>query len=113
MVLISYNPKAIEAGEALDMATREGAKCLGYDDLGELREGWLADIILIDRSGFNWKPDFNDVSITVYAANSRDVDTVIINGKPVMINKELLTIDTERLDFEVNRVVKELYGGLE
>ena len=53
------------------------------------------------------------MSITVYAANSRDVDTVIINGKPVMINKELLTIDTERLDFEVNRVVKELYGGLE
>ena len=79
----------------------EGAKCLGYDDLGELREGWLADI-LIDRSGFNWKPDFIDVSITVYAANSRDVDTVIINGKPVMINKELLTIDTERLYFEVN-----------
>lgn len=109
---VSYDPKAIEAGEALDMATREGAKCLGYDDLGELREGWLADIILIDRSGFNWKPDFNDVSIAVYAANSRDVDTVIINGKPVMINKELLTIDTERLDYEVNRVVKELYGDL-
>ena len=36
----------------------------------------------------------------------------IINGKPVMINKELLTIDTERLDYEVNRVVKELYGDL-
>ena len=102
-------------GINVTVETREWSVFLNERKDGQFdfaREGWLADIILIDRSGFNWKPDFNDVSIAVYAANSRDVDTVIINGKPVMINKELLTIDTERLDYEVNRVVKELYGDL-
>ena len=106
----SYLPKAVTAKEALNMATYEGAKCLGYSNLGKLKEGWLADIILVDRSGFHWKPNFNDISIAVYAANSQDVDTVIINGQPLMVHKEMLTIDVERLNYEVNRVVKKLYA---
>ena len=66
---------------------------------GKLKEGWLADIILVDRSGFHWKPNFNDISIAVYAANSQDVDTVIINGQPLMVHKEMLTIDVGRLNY--------------
>ena len=92
------------------MATVDGAKCLGYDDLGVLKEGYLADIILVDRSGYNWKPRFDSVSLAVSAGNSMDVDTVIINGKPVMEHKELLTIDTEKLYAEVDRVTEKLYA---
>lgn len=104
------DPLAITAKEALDMATAEGAKCLGYADLGKLEENYLADIILVRRDGFHWMPDFDDVSVLVYAGNSMDVDTVIINGNPVMQNRKLLTIDTERLAFEVKRVCDKLYG---
>lgn len=107
---VTYDPKAITAPEALEMATSDGAKCLGYDNLGELKENYLADIILVDRNNFNWQPDFNDVAQFVYSANSRDVDTVIINGREVMRHKELLTIDKERLDAEIPRVLKELYA---
>jgi 5-methylthioadenosine/S-adenosylhomocysteine deaminase len=106
---VSYDPMAITAPEALAMATVDGAKCLGYDDLGELKENYLADIVLVDRSGFNWKPDFNDTAELVYSGNSRDVDTVFINGQEVMHHKELLTIDVERMEAEVNRVIKVLY----
>ncbi len=106
----SYNPFAITANEAIEMATVEGAKCLGYDNLGKLEKGYLADIILVDRTGFHWKPQFNSISLAVYAGNSMDVDTVIINGKVVLRSKELLTIDMEKLYPEVDRVTNKLYS---
>lgn len=106
----ALDPFAVKADEALQMGTAEGAKCLGYDDLGALDEGKLADIILIDRSGYHWKPRFNSISLAVYAGNSMDVDTVIVNGRLLMRGKELLTIDKEQLDFETERVTKKLYA---
>lgn len=106
----TLDPFAVKADEAMQMGTVDGAKCLGYDDLGALDEGKLADIILIDRSGYHWKPRFNSISLTVYAGNSMDVDTVIVNGRLLMRGKELLTIDKEQLDFETERVTKKLYA---
>lgn len=106
----TLDPFAVKADEALQMATRDGAKCLGYDDLGELKEGYLADLILVDRSGWHWKPRFNSISLAVYAGNSMDVDTVMVNGQLLMRHKELLTIDTEKLDYEVSRVTEKLYA---
>ena len=105
-----YDPFAITAAEAMEMGTVEGAKCLGYDNLGKLEEGALADIILVDRSGFHWQPRFDSVSLAVYAGNSMDVDTVLINGKTVMRHKELLTIDVEKMQAEVARVTEKLYA---
>ena len=92
----ALDPFAVKADEAMQMGTAEGAKCLGYDDLGALDEGKLADIILIDRSGYHWKPRFNSISLAVYAGNSMDVDTVIVNG--------------QQLDFETEKVTKKLYA---
>lgn len=106
----SLDPFAIKAEEALQMGTKDGAMCLGYDDLGELKEGYLADLILVDRSGWHWKPRFNSISLAVYAGNSMDVDTVMVNGRVLMRHKELLTIDTEKLDYEVQRVTDKLYA---
>ena len=107
---VSYDPFAITAGDALQMATIEGAKCLGYDDLGELKEGNLADMILIDRSGFHWQPRWNSISLLAYASNSMDTDTVIVNGRVLMRHKELTTIDTEKLKHEVKRVTDKLFS---
>lgn len=106
----TLDPFAVKADEAMQMGTVDGAKCLGYDDLGALDEGKLADIILIDRSGYHWKPRFNSISLAVYTGNSMDVDTVIVNGRLLMRGKELLTIDKEQLDFETERVTKKLYA---
>lgn len=106
----TLDPFAIKADEALQMGTKDGALCLGYDDLGELKEGYLADLILVDRSGWHWKPRFNSISLAIYAGNSMDVDTVMVNGRVLMRHKELLTIDTEKLDYEVQRVTEKLYA---
>ena len=105
-----YDPFAVTAEEALEMATVDGAKCLGYDDLGTLETGKLADLILVDRSGFHWQPRWNSISLMAYAANSMDTDTVIVNGRVLMRHKELTTIDIEKLSYEVDRVTNKLFS---
>ena len=103
------DPLVIPARTAVDMLTVNGAKALGYSDIGELKIGYRADITLIDRSGLHWYPQNDMVSLLAYAANSFDVDTALVNGKIVLRNKKLLTIDEERVIFEVERCKKLLF----
>lgn len=92
-----YDPKVIPAHTALALGTVEGAKVLDYQDLGLLKEGYRADIVLYDTTGVHWLPRYNDVASLVYAANSSDVATTIVAGKILMKDRELLTIDEEKL----------------
>lgn len=96
-----YDPKAVPAHMAWDMGTLEGAKALGYDDLGLIKKGYRADITLYNTDQVHWMPRYHDISALVYSANSADVETSIVAGKILMHNKELLTIDEERLGFEI------------
>ncbi len=95
-----YDPKAIPAAAALAMGTVEGAKVLDYSDLGLIKAGYRADIVLYDTTGLHWLPRYNDVASLVYAANSSDAKTVIVAGRVLMENKALLTIDEEKLAFD-------------
>ncbi|WP_298705077.1 amidohydrolase [uncultured Veillonella sp.] len=96
-----YDPKVIPAHTALALGTVEGAKVLDYNDLGLIKEGYRADIVLYDVTGMHWLPRYNDVASLVYAANSSDAVTTIVAGKVLMKDRELLTIDEERLRHEV------------
>lgn len=99
-----YDPKAIPAQTAWNMGTIEGARVLGYDDLGVLKSGQRADIVLYNTTGMHWMPRYNDVASLVYAANSSDADTVVVAGKVLMKHRELLTIDEERLRAEIAKI---------
>ncbi len=98
------DPKAIPASSAWQMGTLDGAKALGYNDLGVLKPGYRADIVLYNTKGLHWMPRYNDVAALVYSANAADVETVIINGKVVLKNRELLTIDEEELLYNIKRI---------
>lgn len=106
-----YNPKVIPAQVALDMGTVNGGLVLDYPDLGLLKEGYRADIVLYDVSGIHWLPRYNDIASLVYAANSSDADTVIVSGKVLMENKNLLTIDEEKVRAEITKAGK-FFGSL-
>jgi 5-methylthioadenosine/S-adenosylhomocysteine deaminase len=101
--------------EALAMATSEGAKVLREDKLGQIKEGYLADLILINLETPHTQPVHDIVASIVYSSRASDVDTVIINGKVVMKHREHLTLDKKRILQEVknraprlaNRDVKE------
>lgn len=101
------DPTIIPAEKALEMATINGAKALGIDDkLGSLEVGKLADIILIDFRKPHLTPMHNVYSHLVYAAQASDVDTVICNGKILMRNRKVLTVD-EKETMEKAELAKE------
>lgn len=102
------DPMALPALQALKMATCEGARALRLEDVGSLKPGYKADLILIDLDKPHLYPRHNLAAHVVYAAHSADVDTVIIDGRIVMEHKKVLTIDRERVFQEVEERVKRL-----
>jgi 5-methylthioadenosine/S-adenosylhomocysteine deaminase len=97
------DPTVMDAQTTVRMATIEGAKALGMEKItGSLEIGKKADIIIIGLNKPHLTPLYNAYSHLVYAANGADVDTVIINGRVVMENRRLLTIDENTVMQKVN-----------
>ncbi len=78
---ISLDPTILPAWDVLKMATVDGAKALGYQDLGMLKEGYLADLILLDFAKPHLTPNHNTVSNLVYAVKGSDVAYTMVDGK--------------------------------
>ena len=76
--------ETLPAQDALKMATVNSARAYGLLDAGEIREGYLADCLLVDMKNERMVPGHNLVSNWVYAADSSCIDSVICNGKFVM-----------------------------
>ena len=90
----SGDPQKLRVGEALTIATRESARVYGLpDDLGHVAPGFLADIALVDLSGPHNQPPHNPAANLVYSVRASDVQTVICDGKVLMRDRELLTLD--------------------
>ncbi|MEZ4399781.1 MAG: 5'-deoxyadenosine deaminase [Kofleriaceae bacterium] len=87
-------PKAMPAAQALAVATRGGAAALGQGDaLGALEVGRRGDVIAVDVTGPHVVPTTNPLSAVVYAAKSSDVRHVAVDGRLLVRDRELLTID--------------------
>jgi len=103
------NAVLISAAEALKLAVNNGAKALGFgDELGEIKTGMKADILIIDTDKVNYIPENNMISALAYSSNSQDVDTVIVDGKILMQGRELKTIDEEKVKFMAKEKAKAL-----
>jgi 5-methylthioadenosine/S-adenosylhomocysteine deaminase len=106
----SGDPLAVPAQAAFTMATENGARAIGFDHLGKLEPGYLADIVLYDMHKPYWYPRHDRLSLFVYAANSADADTVIINGKVLLKNGKPLFMDEEKIYAECETRGKRLIG---
>ena len=110
----SGDPTSIPAVTALTMATRMGAKALHLGHLtGSLETGKRADLILIDLDTIHNSPRYerdpeNAYASIVYAAKSSDVTDVMVNGKWIMQNRVLLTLDFEELLTHANEYAKRI-----
>lgn len=104
----SLDPLAIPAAEAFRMAAEYGAKAVGIKNLGRLEVGALADIVLLDTRGAEWSPEFDIVSLLVYSGGSSSVDTVFINGRLVVEDKNLLFVDEERTVYEARKCAERI-----
>jgi 5-methylthioadenosine/S-adenosylhomocysteine deaminase len=95
------------------LATIRGAHALHLEkEIGSLETGKRADLIVIDRDTLNQIPLYNVYSDLVYATKASDVETVIINGRLVMRNRRLLTLDEATIKRDArafrDRVIKSL-----
>lgn len=96
------DPLAIPAKVAIDMATVNGAEALGLTAItGKIEPSYKADITIFDMKEPHWYPQHDRLSLLSYAANARDVHTVIVDGKILLDNRKFTTIDEERLMREV------------
>jgi 5-methylthioadenosine/S-adenosylhomocysteine deaminase len=92
--VFSGDPKVISAQQAFELATIRGAQALHLDkEIGSLETGKRADLLVIDRDTLNQIPIYNVYSDLVYATKASDVESVIINGRIVMRNRRLLTLN--------------------
>lgn len=112
--LPSFNPVVMTCPTLLKMATRGGACALGKGDiLGTVEEGKKADVILLNIDQPHLSPTQNLVNTVVEAANGHDVTDSIINGKIVMKDREVLTLDEEKIRREaqihMDEIVKRAY----
>ena len=95
---VANDPTAISAATVLRMATLNGAKAMGLDrQIGSLEIGKAADLVAVNLAEINTQPIYNPISQLIYAANSYQVSDVWIAGKPVLRNKELVTMNKEAL----------------
>ena len=94
---LTLDPEIFPAIEVLEMAVTNGYNALGIENSGSVEVGKYADIILVDFDKPHLTPNFNTVSNLVYSANGADVDTVMVRGKILMENRELKTLDEEKI----------------
>lgn len=92
--VFSGDPKVMSAQEAFELATIRGAAALHLEkEIGSLEVGKRADVVIVEGDSLNQIPSYNLYSDLVYATKASDVETVIINGRVVMLNQRLLTLD--------------------
>lgn len=90
------DPTVMSSYDVLKMATINGAKALGIDDIGSIEVGKKADIIILDISDISLYPAYDLIPFIVHNCFYNVVDTTIIDGKILMMDKEL------KIDVDLN-----------
>ena len=101
--LSSGDPKTLAAEQVFAMATIGGARALHMEDMiGSIEVGKRADIVTVSLDGLHQTPFYNVYSHLVYATKASDVHSVMINGRHVMLNRGLLTLNENAIKRDAN-----------
>ncbi|MEP6708282.1 MAG: 5'-deoxyadenosine deaminase [Pyrinomonadaceae bacterium] len=107
---VLHGPESLPARKVLRMATIDGARALGLgSEIGSLEAGKRADVIIVRLDELHNSPMAGDPTSTiVYSTGPTDVDTVIIDGKVVMRERKLLTLDEKSVIKQANTEAEQL-----
>lgn len=107
--LASLDRSVMPAKDVVEMATIGGARAINMQDrIGSIEVGKLADLLIVDTQSVNMVPMYNVYSALVYAANSRDIHTVFVNGRQVVRKGRVLTVDVEKIKRDVLELAAEI-----
>jgi 5-methylthioadenosine/S-adenosylhomocysteine deaminase len=96
---VTGDPTVLPARQMLELVTARGAQVLGLaDTIGTLTEGFDADLICVSVNGPHSAPMYDPYSHMVFAARAADVRHVMVRGDVVVRNRELITLDQERIE---------------
>jgi 5-methylthioadenosine/S-adenosylhomocysteine deaminase len=96
--LVAGDPRAIPAPVALEMATIEGARAMGMEhEIGSLEAGKRADLLVVSMASARQTPMYDPVSHIVYVTHGDDVQTTIVNGKVLMRDRKVVTLDRRQV----------------
>ncbi len=97
------DPEALPGDTALRMATQNGAAAMGFTESGVLTEGGPADLILVNLNRPHLRPRHNLIANLVHTAKGADVTHVIVDGQILMRDRDLLTLDEDRILHEAEQ----------
>lgn len=100
------DPRALTAARALRMATAEGARAIGRTETGSIEVGKRADLITVEARQPHLSPLFDPEKALVYSARGGDVRDAVIDGRVVMRDRKVLTIDENALLAEAEQVAR-------
>ncbi|NJE76666.1 amidohydrolase family protein [Thermococcus sp. ES12] len=103
----NLDPTVADSKTVFRMATLNGAKALRLK-AGVIKEGYLADIVIVDFNRPHLRPINNVISHLVYSASGSDVETTIVDGKILMLDREVLTLDEEKIIDEAEKTIEKL-----
>lgn len=112
---VRYGPTVMPAPLVLEMATRQGARALSQEDeIGSLEPGKRADLIILNLNQAHCYPasGIDIASRLVYAAKTSDVETTIVDGQVVMLERKLLTINEAEARERCDRIVRTRFSRL-
>lgn len=101
--------QAVSAEDVFAFATKNAARGLGLSDItGTIEAGKKADLTILNLNHPQLRPKRNLVSALAYSANGSEVETVIINGRIVMEDRKILTIDEELVYHQIEKICERL-----
>ena len=108
------DPEVLPATTVLSMATSGGATAIGLgDSIGSLEAGKQADLIQVAFEDVHHVPTYDVISHLVYVNDEQDVASVVVDGKVLMKEREMLTIDTGRVRAEATALAAQIQAALE
>ena len=112
--LVEHDPTAASAQAMLEMATIGGARALGMGDrLGSLEPGKLADLAIVSMQSARQTPLYNPISHLVYVTRGDDVRTTIVNGRVLMRDRRMLTLDPAAVLNDARRLAASVRAAVE
>ena len=105
---LAKDPTVLSAWDVIEMATVNGAKALGLGRTGELREGWAADLCVVDLKRPHLVPALDLPNLIVHSMQASDVEMTVVGGEVVYERGRWPRVDAARAESDLRRAVREL-----